>query len=171
MSQPVQYRDPRQRHQPRRLCVRFLHQPDPHHLGQRHHQPRDSTFRDCPNLSAIYFKGDAPAFGLEIFYGTDSVTVIYMPGAIGWDPTFSDRPAVLWNPLVSGDSSFGVRTNQFGFNITGSSNLIIVVETCTDPVNPVWSPIGTNTITDGSAYFSDPDWTNYPARFYRLRSP
>jgi hypothetical protein len=26
------------------------------------------------------------------------------------------------------------------------------------------------TLTGGSSYFSDPDWTNYPGRFYRLRS-
>lgn len=27
------------------------------------------------------------------------------------------------------------------------------------------------TLTNGSAYFSDADRTNHPARFYRLRSP
>ncbi len=37
--------------------------------------------------------------------------------------------------------------------------------------DPVWAPVATNTLTGGSAYFSDPEWTNYPARFYRLRSP
>ena len=25
--------------------------------------------------------------------------------------------------------------------------------------------------TGGMSYFSDPQWTNYPSRFYRLRSP
>ena len=30
---------------------------------------------------------------------------------------------------------------------------------------------GTITRTGGSSYFSDPDWTNYPSRFYRLRGP
>ena len=29
----------------------------------------------------------------------------------------------------------------------------------------------TNTLTGGTAYFGDPQWTNYPGRFYRLRSP
>ena len=67
--------------------------------------------------------------------------------------------------------SFGVRTNRFGFNITGTSGLVIVVEACTNLANPSWSPVGTNTLTGGSSYFSDPQWTNYPARFYRLRSP
>lgn len=67
--------------------------------------------------------------------------------------------------------SFGVRTNQFGFNITGNSNLVVVVEACTNPANPAWSPVGTNTLTGGSSYFGDPRWTNYPRRFYRLRSP
>ena len=51
-----------------------------------------------------------------------------------------------------------------------TTNLVIVVEACTDPGNPVWLPVATNTLTAGSAYFSDPQWTNYPARFYRLRS-
>jgi hypothetical protein len=37
--------------------------------------------------------------------------------------------------------------------------------------NPVWSPLQTNTLTGGSCYFSDSQWTNYPGRFYRLRSP
>ena len=64
-----------------------------------------------------------------------------------------------------------MRTNQFGFNITGTSDLVVVVEACTDLANPVWSPLGTNTLTGDSSYFSDPQWTNYPGRFYRLRSP
>jgi hypothetical protein len=31
--------------------------------------------------------------------------------------------------------------------------------------------VQTNTLTGGSAYFSDPQWMNYPGRFYRIRSP
>jgi len=69
-----------------------------------------------------------------------------------------------------------VRTNRFGFNIIGTSNLVIVVEVSTNIVNPIWAPISTNMLniivgTNGTSYFSDPTWTNYPSRFYRLRSP
>ena len=64
-----------------------------------------------------------------------------------------------------------VGTNGFGFNIAGSSNLVIVVEAFTELADPVWSSLVTNTLTNGSSYFRDPQWTNYPARFYRLRSP
>jgi hypothetical protein len=46
-----------------------------------------------------------------------------------------------------------------------------MVEACTNFTNPVWQPVQTNTLTGGSSYFSDPQWTNYPARFYRFRSP
>jgi hypothetical protein len=107
-----------------------------------------------------------------VFDGDNNVTVYYLPGTTGWGMWFGGLPAVLWNPQAqTRDASFGVRTNQFGFNITGSSNLVIVVEACTDLANPVWQPFQTNTLTGGSAYFSDPQWTNYPARFYRLRSP
>ncbi|MGD0261934.1 MAG: hypothetical protein ABSD29_19365, partial [Verrucomicrobiota bacterium] len=89
-----------------------------------------------------------------------------------WGLTFAGVPAVLWNPQAqTGDGSFGVRTNRFGFNITGTSNLVVVVEACTDLANPAWSPVGTNTLTGGSSYFSDPQWTNYPARWARTPSP
>jgi hypothetical protein len=102
-----------------------------------------------------------------------------MPGTTGWDdfPPVSGRLAVAWNPQArTSDASFGVRTNQFGFTITGSSNLVIVVEACTNLNNPFWSPLGTNTLntfigTNGTSYFSDPSWTNHPGRFYRFRSP
>jgi hypothetical protein len=98
--------------------------------------------------------------------------VYYMPGTTGWGSTFGGRPSVLWNPQVqTDDPSFGVRTNRFGFAITWASGMVVVVEASTNLVNPLWSPVATNILTDGSSYFRDPQWTNYPARLYRLRSP
>jgi hypothetical protein len=37
--------------------------------------------------------------------------------------------------------------------------------------NPIWTPLQTNTLPTDTFYFSDPQWTNYPARLYRVRSP
>jgi hypothetical protein len=79
---------------------------------------------------------------------------------------------LLPNPLIlSRSPSFGVKTNRFGFIISWATNLSVVVEACTNLANPIWSPVRTNTITNGSSYFSDPQWTIYRARFYRLRWP
>ena len=97
----------------------------------------------------------------------------YLPGTTGWGPTFGGRPTALWvlpNPLILA-SSVGVQTNAFGFIISWATNIAVVVEACTNLANPAWSPVGTNTLTGGWSYFSDPDWTNHPTRFYRLRSP
>ena len=63
-----------------------------------------------------------------------------------------------------------MQTNQFGFNMTWASGMTVVVEAAANFANPAWLPVGTNTLTDGSSYFSDPQWTNYPALFYRLRA-
>jgi len=96
----------------------------------------------------------------------------YLAWTTGWGPTFAGRPTALWKPQIqTSDASFGLRTNQFGFNISWASGQAIVVEACTDLANPTWSPLQTNTLTGGSFYFSDAQWTNYPERFYRLRSP
>ncbi len=64
-----------------------------------------------------------------------------------------------------------MRTNQFGFVISWATNASVVVEACTDLGKLSWSPVGTNTLVEGWSYFSDPEWTNYANRFYRLRSP
>src|ERR1017187_3193785 len=136
----------------------------------------DEAFAGCWNLTRVYFLGNAPTIGSDVFYN-DWLTVFYLQGTKGWNsPTFGDCPAVQRNRHFQvSDDSFGVRTNRFGFNITGTSGLVIVVEACTNLANPTWSPVGTNNLTGGfttgSCYFNDPDWTNYPTRFYRLRSP
>jgi hypothetical protein len=139
----------------------------------------DYAFYSCINLTGVYFKSNAPSIGSYAFTGDPNATVYYLPGTTGWAnfAQLSGLPTVLWNPQAqTSNASFGVQTNRFGFNIIGSSNLVIVVEGCTNLANPAWTPIGTNMLntfigTNGTSYFSDPDWTNYPGRFYRLRSP
>ena len=132
----------------------------------------DYAFEGCSNLAWVYFQGNAPSLGSDVFEGATNATVFYLPGTTGWGPTFGGRPAILWipQPQIS-DASVGVGTNGFGFTITGSSNLVIKVEACTNLSNPVWLMVGTNTLTGGSSCFSDSQWTNHPARFYRLRMP
>ena len=70
-----------------------------------------------------------------------------------------------------GGAGFGVRTNQFGFTVSGTAGLVVVVEASTSLARPAWQPLGTNTLNGGSFYFDYPQWTNYPARFYRLSMP
>jgi hypothetical protein len=146
----------------------------------------NEAFFDCTNLTEIFFKGNAPAVGSYAFYEDNYwpgplplfALAYCLPGTTGWgDPTnlsifvFGLVP-VLWNPLIqTSDGSFGVQNNQFGFNITGTTNLPVLVEACADLTNPVWSPLQTITLTNGVAYFSEPLQTNVSGRFYRLGFP
>jgi hypothetical protein len=117
----------------------------------------------------VYFQGNAPNDASMFTY--DSATVYYLPGTTGW-ATFSGLPTALWLPKIIGCSTRSVgQPNQFGFNINWAGGRVVVVEACTNLFNPVWRPVQTNTLAGGSCYFSDPAGTNYPARFYRLRSP
>jgi len=126
----------------------------------------------CDQLTSVLFAGNAPAYGPSLFYGSNT-TVYYLPGTTGWSNTFAGVPAVLWNPLIqTSGASFGVSNDQFGFTITNGStaNIPIVVEASTNLAGPGWTPL-TNVILTNSFYFSDPKWTNYPARFYGLGFP
>ena len=145
-------------------------------LGTNLSSIADYAFYDCPLLRGVHFRGNAPSLGMpvetNVFFNDNSATVYYLAGAMGWGTTFAGRPAFVWNPQIqTGGPNFGVRANQFGFNITGSTNLVVVVAACADLAHPVWSPVSTNTLTGGSSYFHDPQWPNYPARFYRLNFP
>ena len=81
-------------------------------------------------------------------------------------------PAVLWNPEVrTTDGSFGVRENRFGFNITGTADIPVIIEAATSLAARSWVPLQSCTLTNGLIYFGDAQWTNFPGRFYRIRSP
>jgi uncharacterized delta-60 repeat protein len=73
-------------------------------------------------------------------------------------------------PLVlKSDPPFGMRTNFFGFTLNGASDKAVVVEASTGVTSLAWSPLSTNLLTGGSFHFSDPQWTNFSSRFYRVR--
>jgi hypothetical protein len=94
-----------------------------------------------------------------------------LPNGGSWDTTFAGLPTKLWAPQVhKSDAGFTVKQNGFSFDITWASGQTFVVEACTSLTNPIWTPVATNTLTTGSSYFSDPQWANYPGRFYLLRS-
>ncbi len=134
------------------------------------------AFSDCYSLASVYFAGNAPSVDWYSYSSSDATTY-YLPGTTGWDDFrhVTGLPTIPWylpNPtILNFEPSFGVQTNRFGFTISWATNISVVVEACTSFANPVWQPVQTNTLTGGSCYFSDPTWTNYPARFYRLRSP
>ena len=132
----------------------------------------DAAFCRCYNLTNIYFEGNAPSVVLTAFGGDTNTTVYYLPGTTGWGSTFAGVPAVLWNPQVqTSDGEFGLNANGFGFNITGTANISIAVEACADPTTRNWTSVQACTLTNGSIYFSDSQWTNWPTRFYRIRPP
>ncbi|HEY5915557.1 MAG TPA: leucine-rich repeat protein [Verrucomicrobiae bacterium] len=68
-------------------------------------------------------------------------------------------------------TSFGVRTNQFGFSIAWAGGMTVVVEGRANLATSGWLPLKTNTLSADTFYFSDPDWSSYGARFYRICSP
>jgi hypothetical protein len=142
----------------------------------------DLAFGYDYDLTNVVFLGNAPAVinsgDLAVFVFCPA-TVYYLPGTTGWSNTFGTciyyadgAPTVLWNPVIqTSGSNFGVRNGQFGFDITGNTNIPIVVEACTNLANPVWTPLANGTLTNGSFHFSEPLQPNSPARYYGIGFP
>jgi hypothetical protein len=129
----------------------------------------DRAFCLCSSLTALHFQGNAPKIGgTNLFQNSGNATVYYLPGTTNWGTTFGGRPTALWRPQISGDSSFSLQSDQFGFNINWASGMVAVVEACTNLTDSSWYPIQTNTLPADSSYFNDPNWTNNPRCFYRI---
>jgi len=67
------------------------------------------------------------------------------------------------------DGNFGVRSNAFGFSVTGYSNQVLIIEACTDLTTSSWLSLQTNTVTTGPVGYVDSSWTEHPQRLYRVR--
>ncbi|HXR08010.1 MAG TPA: leucine-rich repeat domain-containing protein [Candidatus Acidoferrum sp.] len=129
-----------------------------------------AAFSDCTSLTKVYFAGNAPSADSTVFAG-ENPTAYYLPGTTGWSGFSASNglPVVLWNPLVQASGpSFGVRGKRFGFNITGTPNIPIVVQAADSLANPVWTSLQSLTLTNGSCYFSEPFQPGCSQHYYRI---
>jgi hypothetical protein len=137
------------------------------------------AFSYCNFLSKVYFGGDAPTADSTVFIGDNpglvgGTTVYYLPGTTGWSSAFAGRPTGLWElpypVILNNGPKFGVQSNSFGFTISWATNGSFVVEASSNLAGAIWTPLQTNTLTNGSFYFSEPFQTNSFGRFYRVKS-
>jgi hypothetical protein len=135
-----------------------------------------NSFQNCSSLKKAYFLGNAPTpTRSELFQG-DTTAIYFLPGTTGWNEFLSANGLTgsFWTlpypVILENGTGFGVQTNGFDFTISWATNLSVVVEANANLGNPVWIPVATNALSSGSAFFSDPQRTNYSGRFYRVRS-
>jgi hypothetical protein len=141
----------------------------------------DQAFDQDYELTNVLFLGNAPAVinsGDQSVFAFSPTTVYYVPGTTGWSNTFggstylAGAPTLLWNPQIQASGpNFGMVSNQFGFNITGTSNDPVLLQACTNLSSPVWTPLTNVNLTNGSFYFSEPVQSNAASRFYRVCFP
>jgi hypothetical protein len=127
------------------------------------------VFQTAFDVVGIYFQGNAPTFGGMDFSSNTKAIVYYLPGTTGWTPFFDTAPTELWNPKAINAS---IQSNEFGFDITGSTNLTMAVEASTNLSNPNWVGLKQITLSPlGSGHFDDTNSTKYPVRLYRFSAP
>jgi hypothetical protein len=147
-------------------------------LAIRHAAADRGKLRLTVNGADYSFLNTLPTGGWGVFTGETTFTIPLGPGAtnviqlaggnFGVNMDYVTFAGLTVAPRVLNDDGFGVKTNRFGFNVTGN-NWAAVVDACTNLAGPVWTPLATNVLTGDPWYFGDAGWTNHPTRFYRLR--
>lgn len=128
------------------------------------------AFDSCTNLERVFFAGDAPGYEEDIFSSADNVTVYYLPGTTGWEATFADRTTALWNPEVTACHR-GSGTNGFGFTITGTTNIPVMIEFRTNLLVGSWLSLQTNTLEGGTLDCYLAGAFPHRACIYRIAAP
>jgi hypothetical protein len=136
------------------------------------------AFNYCMSLHQVCFQGNAPLVdgnpgsANSTVFAMDSGTAYYLPGTAGWGANYGGWPTAGWyqpKPQILGSGlGLGTGSNGFQFTMSWATNTAVVVEASTNLQN--WTPVITNTLVNGTNAFSDSKWTNYPRRFYRVRS-
>lgn len=129
------------------------------------------VFGDCSSLYGVYFTGAVPSLGsdsgADMFAAAGDVTVYHLSTSSGWGSMFCGATAEQWKP---GIVSLTTTASSFGFTGEWASGQTVRVQACTNLANPVWVNVSTNLITGGAFSFTDPDWSAYSHRYYRIVS-
>jgi hypothetical protein len=133
------------------------------------------AFANCPDLASVSFLGIAPATDDTVFQFDSSFTAYVLPGTTGWDtalPGVTIAPLSLPYPVIlPGSTGLNGPAGAFAFTVSWSTNATVVVEACSNLAQAVWQPLQTNDISGGLITFSDANWSDFPNRFYRVRTP
>ena len=67
------------------------------------------------------------------------------------------------------DGKLGILTNRFGFTVKGVPYQPISILASTNLAGTNWTVVRNTVLGSTPFYFSDPSWTGYQRRFYRVR--
>ncbi len=130
------------------------------------------AFSGAGNLAGVFFPGGQPGLGVGAFSGCPGAIAYYMATEQGWGTNFGGMPSKLWNAAVlTQDSTFGVRDGRFGFAVSGTPDIPVVVECCGDLRQPVWRAVESGFLTNGQFHFREIAPRGGENRFYRVRWP
>jgi len=78
----------------------------------------DQAFGSCSSLTDLYFHGNAPSLGSDVFDEYAAATIYYLPGTTGWEQTFGGLPTVLWDaPPPSAPTGVSASDGTFSYKV------------------------------------------------------
>ena len=134
----------------------------------------DNAFGYCSSLARVYFSSSNPTGVAQDAFSHSHPVLYYSLGTpANWISEFSPYYTMtLWNPAIgTGASGFGIKPGGFCFRISGSTNIPILVELCTNLTSGAWCPLLSTNLATGILDFSDSNSVGRATGFYRIGAP
>ena len=62
----------------------------------------DAAFQMCSNLAGVYFQGNTPSLGMNVFCSDAMATAYYLPATTNWSTALGILPTALWLTVNGG---------------------------------------------------------------------
>jgi len=129
----------------------------------------DIPYGALGNLLYFQFTGLPSSQNAFSLFEVDNTVYASLPGPPSFNLYGADQFLTTNPPPAILSGSLGFAGGHFGFDLSGLTGQIVIIEGSTNLV--AWTALQTNTMGAVPYHFSDPASTSLPARFYRARLP
>jgi hypothetical protein len=122
----------------------------------------DQAFNSCTRLAGVYFSGNAPIAGENVFTNGADTIIYYLSGTMGWSNTWGGRPTVMITPHAlavtpaNRSVGFAAGTTTFAISNAGSGTMRYTASESASWLNISSGGSGTNWGTIAIAYVANP---------------
>ena len=157
-----------------------------------------SVFSECPQVTGVYFEGDAPDTGIAFIQylvnrvrptpyffspANANAKIYFLPHTSGWERAYTDirqyninfdmgYPKIPWIPkLRMAQGNLPREASEIEWRIHGAFGQSVQIEVAEDPRATDWDPVDSFILNESNQFYTQTLDPLIPSQYLRARSP